>query len=96
MHLQSLGFSIISQMGPIAFQIKISYHDQTANSFIEVQIRTVAEQCMYAHYKTQKFQGNHGKVAKMPANMHIFHATGIYRHLWHLWQIWWQIWYICV
>ena len=35
-----------------------------------------------------------GKVAKMPANMHIFHATGIYRHLWHLWQIWWQIWHI--
>ena len=34
------------------------------------------------------------KVAKMPANMHIFHATGIYRHLWHLWQIWWQIWHI--
>ena len=31
------------------------------------------------------------KVAKMPANMHIFHATGIYRHLW---QIWWQIWHI--
>ena len=34
------------------------------------------------------------KVAKMPANMHIFHATGIYRHLWNLWQIWWQIWHI--
>ena len=32
-----------------------------------------------------------GQVAKMPANMHIFHATGIYRHLW---QIWWQIWHI--
>ena len=30
-------------------------------------------------------------VAKMPANMHIFHATGFYRHLW---QIWWQIWHI--
>ena len=23
----------------------------------------------------------------MPANMHIFHATGIYRHLWQIWQI---------
>ena len=34
------------------------------------------------------------KVAKMPANMHIYHATGIYWHLWHLWQIWWQIWHI--
>ena len=78
--------SLPGQFQEIYSPDKLSDHDVVSGTlkvYVPPPKRNLGGRCIYI---TKEILS---KVAKMPANMHIFHATGIY---WHLWQIWWHIW----